>query len=293
MAIQTATANKITLASFFNKRNVVITTMHGKEHVIAPLVKKHLGLDSQVCDSIDTDQFGTFSGEIERVDDPVTTVRKKILEGLRASGATLGIGSEGSFGPHPNMPFVHANQEVVMLIDLENNLEVYDSYICTDTNHAQKEIHSMKDLIDFANEIGFPRHGIILKQMSEGKVKRVRKGIVTWDLLYAEAYHIQTVDCKLIAETDMRAHLNPTRMKAIEKATELMLEKVFNRCPECQWPGFSCIDSKPGLPCKQCGTPTKLAYTRTYQCKNCDYTDERFYSNGTKADPAYCDNCNP
>ena len=90
----------------FEGRKVVVARMHGKHYVMKPLIKQYLGIDVVIVPEIDTDQFGTFSGEVERPFDPVTTLRKKIRKGLEASGETLGIGNEGSFGPHPHIPFL-------------------------------------------------------------------------------------------------------------------------------------------------------------------------------------------
>ena len=41
--------------------------MHGKERVIAPVLFERLGLRVEVAKGIDTDQLGTFAGEIPRV----------------------------------------------------------------------------------------------------------------------------------------------------------------------------------------------------------------------------------
>ena len=265
--------------------------MHGKEHVMQPMINNYLGLQA-IPISFDTDQFGTFTGEIERTSDPITTLRKKIIKGMESSGHTLGIGNEGSFGPHPEIPLIPCDQEIVMMIDLQNNIEIVDVVTSTETNHAQREILSMKDLVDFAMETGFPRHALILKEIENEKVKQIRKGILGWELLYATMSQYNSKGTKLIAETDMRAHVNPTRMKVIEKATESLLKKVVNTCPQCQWPGFSSVETKRGLPCSQCGNATRLVLSKVYQCKSCDYLDERFYTS-QKADPQYCDHCNP
>lgn len=258
-----------------------------------PLIKRYLGLDVESQIAINTDEFGTFTGEVERQFDPITTLRNKIRKGLEASGLTLGIGNEGSFGPHPDLAFIACDQEIVMLIDLENSIEIFEVVTATQTNHSQKEINSVKDLVEFAVEIKFPSHGLILKQVKDGKVLNLRKGILGWELLYTIMHQFSTSDTKLVAETDMRAHLNPTRMKVIEQATEGLLKKLTNTCPQCQWPGFACVETTRGLKCRQCGSPTKLTLSKTYQCKSCDYTDERFYTAGHHAEPQYCDTCNP
>ena len=267
--------------------------MHGKERVMRPLIERYLDLEVESHVEINTDEFGTFTGEVERCFDPITTLRNKILKGLEVSRLTLGIGNEGSFGPHPEMPFITCDQEIAMLIDLENNIEIFEVETATHTNHARKEINSVKDLHEFATLSNFPSHALILKQVKDGNVTEIRKGILVWELLYTIMHEFSRSDTIIIAETDMRAHLNPTRMKVIEKATENLLKKLTNTCPECRWPGFTCVETKPGLKCSQCGQPTLIMLSKIYQCKSCDYRDERFYLKGQKADPQYCDHCNP
>ena len=44
-------------------RRAVLATMHGKEEVIVPALAP-LGLALSVCPGLDTDRFGTFSGEV-------------------------------------------------------------------------------------------------------------------------------------------------------------------------------------------------------------------------------------
>lgn len=282
-----------TIKKLFQNRKMMICSMHGKDLVMRPLVKQYLNINSENVGELDTDEFGTFSGEVQRPFDPITTLRKKILKGLKLSGETLGIGNEGSFGPHFQIPFIQADQEIVMLIDLQNDVEIYEAVTSTETNHARKEINGMNDLLAFADRIQFPMHGMILKEVKDGKVINIRKGIMTWEALHAVSQQFTSKQTALIAESDMRAYLNPTRMKIIERATEHLMKKIINTCPECQWPGFGCVETIPGLPCRQCGEPTKLLLIKVYQCKNCHYRDERYYTAGENADPQYCDHCNP
>jgi len=55
--------------SWFKGRSVVIATRHRKEAVIAPMLERGLGVHCLVSHDLDTDRFGTFSGEIARQDD--------------------------------------------------------------------------------------------------------------------------------------------------------------------------------------------------------------------------------
>ncbi|WP_404325454.1 hypothetical protein [Aerophototrophica crusticola] len=52
-------------------RTVALGTRHGKERAFAPPLLRRLGLSVTLAD-IDTDQLGTFSGEVERQGTPAT-----------------------------------------------------------------------------------------------------------------------------------------------------------------------------------------------------------------------------
>ncbi|CAN5510883.1 hypothetical protein BH10BAC4_BH10BAC4_23470 [soil metagenome] len=104
----------------FKGRNLIIATKHQKEKVIAPIVQKYLGVNCIVAENFDTDIFGTFTGEVERADDPIITARKKCLRAMELTGADLAIASEGSFGAHPNFFFVPADDEIILLMDQKN-----------------------------------------------------------------------------------------------------------------------------------------------------------------------------
>ncbi|HEY0744768.1 MAG TPA: DUF6671 family protein [Chryseosolibacter sp.] len=258
-----------------------------------PILRKHLGIAEVIVPQVDTDKFGTFSGEIERPSDPITTLRAKIHDALEIAGETLGIGSEGSFGPDPQMPFVQAHHEVVMLIDQANNLEIIEHVVSYGTFFGRSEVSQLKDLMDFADKAQFPSHGLILKQIKSDKVINITKGIVTWDLLYTVAQKYFTDDTSLVVETDMRAHLNPSRMKVIAEVTDKLMANVNSLCPECQWPGFTALEFKPGLVCAQCGEPTKVFQSKIHRCGHCDYWCEELCTDGLHADPRFCDLCNP
>lgn len=87
-------------------RQAVIGTMHGKEAVIGPRLSA-LGLTSLVPENFDTDRFGTFTGEVKRVGTQLEAARQKARAAMAATGAPIGVASEGSFGPHPAIPFLH------------------------------------------------------------------------------------------------------------------------------------------------------------------------------------------
>lgn len=106
-------------------RTAVLATMHHKERVIAPLLGRFLGLKVQVPQGFDSDRFGTFSREIARTGSALEAARAKIAAGFALMPeANVGLASEGSFGPHPELPFVSMGLELVLLVDRDSGLEL-------------------------------------------------------------------------------------------------------------------------------------------------------------------------
>lgn len=277
----------------FENRQLLIATKHQKELVIAPLFTIELGLHCFTSDAFDTDTLGTFSGEISRKYDPITTVRNKCILGHKATNCDLVIASEGSFGGHPTLFFAAANEELVMLKDFKNNLEIIAREISLDTNFDRKVITSASELIDFSNKGGFPLHGIILKSNAENPLK-IFKEIKSKEDLLKKFYELKKKFPTVYAATDMRAFSNPTRMKVIKKAAENLIQKIKNCCPNCDTPGFDIVLSMPGLPCANCSFPTRSTLSHLYQCKKCDFKDKKMFPRGIHTeDPTYCDYCNP
>ena len=277
----------------FSGRKLVIATKHQKEKVIAPLFEKAFGVKCFTPENFDTDLLGTFTGEIERKDDPITTLRNKCLQAMELSNCDLGIASEGSFGSHPTIFFVPADDEFLIFIDKKNKLEIIERELSTDTNFNGDEIKSEKQLTDFANSVNFPSHALILRKAKDDN-SEIIKGITDWEVLKKTFQFLIEKNGSAFAETDMRALYNPTRMNVIESAAKKLVAKIKARCPECGTPGFGITEKKQGLPCKLCGSPTKSTLSYIYQCKKCAFLkEEKFPTQKFAEDPMYCDNCNP
>lgn len=277
----------------FNNRTLLIVTKHQKEGVISPLFQKNFNLRSKVSRNFDTDVLGTFSGEIERLEDPISTLRKKCLEGMKIEHSDLAVANEGSFGPHPQFYFAPVDNELAIFIDKKNQIEIIASETSMSTNFNGRFIQSYDDLLSFAQECKFPSHAIILRKDQSFK-EDIFKGINSIESL-SFAYHFLIKKYKTVfAETDMRAMFNPTRMQVIEKVFEKIIKKINCCCPICNSIGFDVIDYKIGLPCGNCGFKTNSIISHTYQCQKCNYQKEKLYPNGVfSEDPMYCDICNP
>jgi ribosomal protein S27AE len=277
----------------FQGRKLVIATKHKKEDVIAPMLEEALQVVCFVNEDFDTDSLGTFTGEVERELDPISTARQKCLIAMEVSHCDLGIASEGSFGSHPSVFFASADDEFLIFIDKKNNLEIIVRELSLETNFAAEEIKNEKELMVFAQSVKFPSHGLILRKSIRDATDIV-KGITGIAQLKKAFTKLIETSNSVYVETDMRAMYNPSRMKVIEDATKKLVEKIKSSCPRCHIPGFGIVDAKKGLACGLCGQATSSTLSLIYQCQHCEYSKEAMYPNKkTSEDPMYCDYCNP
>jgi hypothetical protein len=277
--------------TFFNRRIGVLATMHHKEKVMSPLLEEQLGIKIKVPIHLDTDQFGTFTRDIERVGDQAETAKLKARYAIELSGETLAIASEGVFGPHPVMPWLPYNREMVFLLDQENKFELFGEAITTDTNYQYLPMKSREEAYAFCEAVGFPEHAVVVRANHE-----IIKGIIEKEQLDEVMTYMQNKysNEEVIIETDMRALYNPTRMKHIQAATEDLIRKIYSLCSRCSYPGFEVVERREGLLCRCCGLKTKLIQAEIYRCKKCGEIEERLYPSGKQfADPSQCFFCNP
>lgn len=277
----------------FAGREVTIVTKHGKEQVIGPCLQSLTGVSWKVADGVDTDQLGTFAGEIERADDPITCARRKCLLALEQTDCDLVLSSEGSFGPHPTIGFIPANEEILLLMDRRHNREIIARVLSTSTNYHGEQIRSREELSEFIKRVEFPSHGLIIRA-AQNDFTGLQKGITDPVVLHNLFASIVKLNGSAYVETDMRAMFNPTRMNVIKETALRLAYKMNSRCPECGTPGFDISEYAPGLPCAQCNAPTRSSLIAVSTCSHCSYTHQQYYPKGKKVeDPTYCDYCNP
>jgi hypothetical protein len=88
-------------------KSIALATKHGKLRQIGPWIE---ALDDWTVElaEIDTDQFGTFSGEVARVKSPRDTAIAKAKAAAELLGSDYGLASEGTIGAHPAYPWVRS-----------------------------------------------------------------------------------------------------------------------------------------------------------------------------------------
>lgn len=273
---------------YFNNRTIRIISSHNKSEYILPVLKSAFQLKHETITHPHTDELGTFTGTIERKLDPIATAKQKCLWGKTSDFNGLILASEGSFGPSIASPFIHINEEHLLLIDCKNGFEIRGIARSIETNFSTKTVFSFSELIRFSTKAQFPSHKIILKP-TKGPLIYIDQNeeqlaqICCNEALFENGLEVMT---------DMRAMNNPSRQKIIEQAAHDLVKNMQNLCPECQSPGFSKHQSILGLPCKYCNLPTKSIKAFTYLCDECgfkkDFPVEQLFQ-----EAAYCDYCNP
>jgi hypothetical protein len=276
-------------------RTAVLATMHGKEQAIAPVMQAELAIQITVPEDFNSDRFGTFTRDIPRPGSQLESARYKALAAMEQTGGDLGIASEGAFGPHPAMPWVACDRELVLLIDTQHQLELVGEALSTATNYRQATIDSVPAALDFAAAVEFPTHAlVVMSHPAADDRQQIHKGIQQEHDLITLVTDLLHRHDRVWLETDMRAHLNPSRMAVIQQATVDLVQTIQHTCPRCDWPGFQVVRRLPGLPCSGCGSPTQLSSSWVYGCQNCNYQHNVPYPDGiTRADPGQCPFCNP
>ncbi|MEZ5789124.1 MAG: DUF6671 family protein [Xanthobacteraceae bacterium] len=275
----------------------MLATMHGKEVAIAPALRERLGLIVEVAEGIDTDRLGTFTGEIPRAGTIEEAAIAKARLGMAVADARIGVASEGSYGPHPQIPFIGAGFELMVLVDDERKIVVREHLIDETPVYSHTVAATDSELNAFLQSISFPAHALILRPNAprDGDTT-LHKGVRTREELGRTLQDCaeRSGDGRVFIQTDMRAHMNPTRMDAIGRLAKRFADRLVCLCPACRTPGYGLIAVEKGLPCNWCGGPTLMVRHQIFGCVSCENKEKRERSDGlAEADPGQCTNCNP
>lgn len=193
------------------------------------------------------------------------------------------------------IPFCPLEREIVVLVDRSSCLELVGHHATPDTNFAHGVAADIAGGLDFAQRVGFPDHGVIVMGCRDGKPAHdlaLIKDAETWDDLSSALCRVIAKAGTAFVETDMRAHRNPRRMRAIKRATIDLVRRARSPCPACGRPGYAVTERLPGLPCSWCGEPTLLIRASVQSCVGCGWRAERAVE-AVAAEPAHCGECNP
>jgi hypothetical protein len=280
--------------------DAVLATRHGKLGLIAPALAR-VGYALRTVD-VDTDTLGTFSGEVPRPGAPRDVAVAKARLAMVAAGVGVGVASEGTVGPSPLVPFANADIELVVLVDDTLGIAVVGRHIGHELRVIGEDVTpgqlarpgAIDDLFARAGVGGPDGHHLIVRPAA-GAPDPVVKAVGDRDVLSAAVVRCADAspDGRARIETDLRAHLCPSRRPAIVAAADDLARRLASRCPACASPGWGVVRALPGRPCADCGVPTRAPRADVEACVACEEERERPRPDVTPVDPAQCDRCNP
>jgi hypothetical protein len=286
----TGHADPDTAVSAYDGCTVVFATRHGKHRQVADAFA---GIGAAVIApaDLDTDQFGTFSGEIARVLTAVDAARAKTRLAVTMTGHRYALASEASYSSLAGgLP---GHEELLLFTDLERGIEILEASRSLTTLPAPVRVAGAAEADGLLSACGFGDQAVIVRPAVGGRPADIRKGITDRSEL-ARALARATggsADGRAIIEPDLRAMHNPTRQQVLARLGRRLAARLASACPGCRCPGYGRTATRPGLPCAACDTPTPLAVAVVHTCPRCPH--ETVHRQTTRADPQWCPHCNP
>ena len=280
---------------------IAVGTRHGKEQQFAPAFSAVLGAQLSTPPDLDTDRFGTFTGERPRVGPALEAARAKARLAMDVTGLPLGLASEASYGPLPGLGWP-GHEEILLFCDDVLGIEVVEGHRGAAGPTASVALSPGDDL-PAPLLAGLPGQALIVRPAEPGSgptgieagiAQGIMKGITDTAALHAAIVAAADIsgDGRAIVEPDLRAHHNPQRRRVLVTLARRLALRLATECPACAAPGFGRVDSDSGLPCRLCGTPTPAPQAEIHGCGACGHSVHRPVV-GADADPAHCPSCNP
>ncbi|RUO23291.1 hypothetical protein CWE08_01165 [Aliidiomarina iranensis] len=264
----------------------ILVTQHEKGKLIAPVLQE-IGIRVVENSSWDTDQLGTFAGEVERRLTPHECALEKAKQAIKLTGLGIGLGSEGSFGGGPLPGVINWNEEILCFYQPEHERVIYAraSGAFPGKSFVLEQISDLEHVEELSNQ---GLHWIV--KINDEILKGLNLAMLTEALTIADQHGLLTWPIKV--EPDLRAMYCPPRQQMIKKAAEDLARRLQALCPECSEPNFVVKHQEKGLPCELCSLPTQLPSHEVLHCEACEHT-EKLGVAATSADSQHCQWCNP
>lgn len=273
-------------------KRIALATKHGKLTQIAPAFEAVPEWELTLAE-IDTDEFGTFSGEIPRTLSPRDAAIAKARAGAKLLGTDYGLASEGSIGSHPQLPWVTSDHELLALVCVSKDFVIVESHLSADIRAHKEEVNDDTDLEELATRLDLPEHAANILYSQDTELI-VLKGIHNPEKFIAELTTLREASVQnLRVESDFRAMSSPSRQRNISACAEKLVTRISTRCVGCNEIGWGKVGYEYGLPCSGCGQMVaSVPHSEKFGCVACDYSE--VVSLGQHSiDPARCDFCNP
>ncbi|HEX2904531.1 MAG TPA: DUF6671 family protein [Jatrophihabitans sp.] len=269
---------------------LALGTRHGKQRQLQPAFAARLGARLTVPRRLDTDQFGTFSGERPRTLSAPAAAAAKARLAMQATGLPFGVASEASYGPLPDVGWP-GHEELLIFIDATRGIQVLEGLRVLDMPAPGQRVRSAEEVR--LERWLWPAQRLIVRPATS-TVSPVVKGVANRATLRAAVARAARADPAGLAvvEPDLRAHANPSRRRVLRLLAARLAERLRVACPACACPGFGRTDVERGLPCQDCGSATDQVRAELHSCPRCEHL-LRVPRAVPHGDPRWCPQCNP
>ena len=206
---------------------VLIATMHGKEAVLGPLLAD-LGFQVLLPLGYDTDALGTFSGDVRRPGTAFEAALEKARRACHATGVPRAVSSEGSYRPCQTLFPGARNAELLAFVDLKSSFSCVEHLTDLPTRFVKGRVPPHLDAPEtqaLLSAMDWPSVKALVVPEDPGLgalPEHVFKGLGDAPALAhaMQACAAHAADGWVHLETDLRAHMNPTRMAAVARVGE-------------------------------------------------------------------------
>ncbi|MDT0224029.1 DUF6671 family protein [Gordonia sp. AC31] len=281
-----------TLDHPYRAARIAVGTAHGKHRQLAGAFADTFGATLVVPTGLDTDQFGTFSGEVTRHLTAQDAAVAKAQLAMTITGIPLAIASEATYG---NLyGFIPVHEEILVFCDHTRGIQLTETTRTTLTPGPPRPITQPDDALPAAATFGFPQQGAVVFSRPPQPPRIFGKGITDPATLHATATDALTLAhaTPLYIGPDLRAHHNPTRQVTLTEVAHTLATRLATLCPRCRCPGYGTIATQLGLPCRECNTPTDQPHADIHGCPRCSHR-HTVPRSPHRADPGACPTCNP
>jgi hypothetical protein len=273
-------------------KSIALATKHGKLSQIAPWIEALDGWTVELAE-IDTDQFGTFSGEIAREKSPRDTAIAKARTAADLLGSDYGLASEGTIGAHPAYPWINSDHEILALVRRTDDFVLTEIFLSPEIQAHSDEVDENTDLEAVVAKLDLPAHAAIIVAVGDVEIV-LHKGVHDANDFKQKIAEALSTGTKLLrVENDFRAMHSPSRQANISKCAELLATRIKTKCAACGEIGYGKVGYEYGLPCSDCDQLVlSVANSERHACVSCEHSELRTLGQ-TSVDPSRCDFCNP
>lgn len=270
----------------YTQQRIGLASIHRKERAAAAPFRRLLDAEIVVAPRVDTDQLGTFSGEIPRPDALVETCLAKAELAFDSLDVDCALASEGSYGPIDRVPLKPGGLEIMAFVDRKRGVRLVETLLTHRTNWRLWRFGGGDPAVHAAiAAIGFPESGIFVMRNTD--FSEPHKSLKTVDEVVAavDREAARSDDGLALLISDMRAHRNPQRMQVLRALSWKLARRLAHTCPKCGAPGFGHVHSTRGLPCEECREPTHWIDFEVDGCSACGHAVARPRKDRRKSAP--------